>query len=356
MSRLLHSPEAALTLAATLVVGASLVSCRSSHAEVEPSIEFSRVPPAGDGSPEQVQRIEGRVRGLRPGLRIVLFALSGEWWVQPLAEQPFTAIERDSTWKNWTHPGAAYAALLVDAQYRPPLTVNALPEKGGPVLAVATVRGAAPSAPLKTIQFSGYQWEMRETSNDAGGSTTFYDPGNGWIDKSGFLHLRVDKQGDHWVSADVKLSRSLGYGSYRFVVRDVSHLEPAAVFALFTWDDLGPSREMDVEISRWGEPADKNAQYVVQPYVVPANTVRFAAPAGALTYWMNWQPGRVSFRTTRGSTSNKASEVVAEHVFTSGVPSAGSERIHMNLYVYDDRRHFLQHEFEVVIEKFEFLP
>ena len=74
---------------------------------------------------------------------------------------------------------------------------------------------------------------------------------------------------------------------------DVSRLEPAAVFALFTWDEDGPTREMDIEISRWGEPADKNAQYVIQPYVVPANTVRFTAPEGTLTYRIDWQPGKV---------------------------------------------------------------
>ncbi len=89
---------------------------------------------------------------------------------------------------------------------------------------------------------------------------------------------------------------------------------------------------------------------------MPANTVRFAAPAGILTYWMDWEPGRVSFRTVSGSGSDRRSNVVAEHVFTSGVPSPGSERVHMNLYVYDNKRHPLQREFEVVIEKFEFLP
>ena len=62
---------------------------------------------------------------------------------------------------------------------------------------------------------------------------------------------------------------------------------------------------MDIEISRWGEPADKNAQYVIQPYVVPANTVRFTAPEGTLTYWMDWQAGPGSFKTIRGASSRE---------------------------------------------------
>jgi len=350
-----RSPTA-LGLAFGAVVSVSLTSCRSVQAGGAPSIEFTRVPPAGDGTTEKLEDIAGRVQGALPGERVVVFALSGVWWVQPLQDRPFTAIQPDSTWKSSTHPGAAYAALLVDSRYRPPLTVTALPERGGPVLAVARVEGTPSVSPPKTLQFSGYQWEVRQTARDQDGSRNFPAPANAWTDGNGFLHLRVSKQGDHWSTAEIKLSRSLGFGTYRFVVQDVAHLEPAAIFALFTWDELGPPREMDIEISRWGEPQDKNAQYVVQPYVVPANTVRFDAPAGVLTYWMDWEPGRVSFKTLRGSASNSRSAVVAEHVFTSGVPSAGSERIHMNLYQYGNKRHPLQHEFEVVVEKFEFLP
>lgn len=351
MSRLNHCRRAILVLTVAGLIWES-AGCGISKASVEPSIAFTRVPPAGDGSPDKLEEIEGRVTGARPGQRIVLFALSGVWWVQPLTGKPFTPIRADSTWKNSTHPGVAYAALLVDSSYRPPLIANALPEKGGPVRAVATVRGAQPESPSRILRFSGYQWETRETASDRGGSLNFYDPSNAWTDKNGLLHLRVTRQGDHWVSAEVKLSRSLGYGSYRFVVRDVSQLAPAAVFAMFTWDDVGPSREMDIEISRWGEPEDKNAQYVIQPYLVPANTIRFDAPAGPLTFWMDWRPGRMAFKTVRESTGR----VVAEHVFTSGIPTAGNERIYINLWAYVNKRYPLQHEFEVVIEKFEFLP
>jgi hypothetical protein len=323
-------------------------SCRLSQPPVEPSIELSRVPPAGEGSPDTLYTIEGRVRGAQTGQRIVLFARAGMWWVQPLADHPFTAIQKDSRWKNSTHPGTAYAALLVDSRYNPPLTANSLPGKGGPVLAVAIAEGSKPHPTL--LQFSGYQWEIRETAGDTAGTMNLYSKANTWTDQSGFLHLRIDGQAGRWTSAEVKLSRSLGYGSYRFVVRDVSHLEAAAVFI------CGPPTAMDIEISRWGEPEDKNAQYVIQPYVVPANTVRFTVPAGTLTHWMDWQPGRVAFKTVRGASTNVRPDVVAEHAFTSGVPSPGSERIELRLYVFDNKRNPLQHGSEVVIEKFEFRP
>jgi hypothetical protein len=330
------------------------MGCRSTHAGSAPNIVFTHIPPASSGSPERLEPVEGRVEGAAPGQKIVLFALSGVWWVQPAVEHPFTGIRNDSTWKTAIHPGVKYAALLVDGNYRPPLTAASLPGRGGAVRAVTIVPGSAPGSTVKSISFSGYQWEARQNASDPDGSP--YDPGNAFVDNRGFLHLRVRKEGGHWVSAEVKLSRSLGYGSYRFVVGNISQLEPAAVFAIFTWDDLGPTREMDIEISRWGEPEEKNAQFVIQPYVVPANTIRFNAPAGPLTYSIDWQPGSAAFQTLRDRGGNKAANEVAQHVFTSGIPNPGDERIHLNLWVYANKRHPLQHEFEVVVEKFEFLP
>lgn len=87
-------------------------------------------------------------------------------------------------------------------------------------------------------------------------------------------------------------------------MKEVSHLEPAVVLGMYTWDDQNADqnqREMDVEISRWGDPASKNAQYVIQPYYVPVNAFRFMASAGTLTHSFGWEPGRISFRTTQGS-------------------------------------------------------
>jgi hypothetical protein len=342
--------------AALLGLGLLLIGCRSPRAEVEPSIEFTVLPPAGEGNPFKSGPIEGRVRGAKTGGRIVLFARSGVWWVQPTADHPFKQIQPDFTWKSSTHPGSAYAALLVTAAYRPPTTLAGLPEKGGAVLAVATAEGASLSRPaVKILHFSGYDWEVRRGASNRGGTTNLHDPANALIDANGFLHLRIARQDNAWTSSEVKLTRSLGYGSYRFVVRDVSQLEPAVVFSMFTWDESTPPREMDIEISRWGEESSKNAQYVVQPYYVPANVVRFVAPRGVLTHWVLWEPGRVSFRTVPGASSSPGT-AVGGHVFTSGVPAAGNEEIHINIYVYDNKHNPLRHDSEVIIEKFEYLP
>jgi hypothetical protein len=285
-----------------------------------------------------------------PNQRVVLFARAGAWWVQPLGVDPFTAIQSDSSWNNSTHPGTAYAALLVDAGYKPPLTVYQLPQKGGLVKAVVTAEGSKlEHGALKKLDFSGYEWLVRETEGSPAGSRNQYERDNAWVDEKGFLHLRIRPAATGWTSAEVGLVPSLGYGSYRFVVSDVSRLEPPVVLGIA--NGSGPTREMDIEISRWGALAGKNSQYVVQPFDVAANVVRFLSPPGRLTYSFDWEPGRIGFQTVRGK-----AELIAAHLFTSGVPSPGIETLHMNLYIFEDKRVRIQHGAEVIIEKFEYLP
>jgi signal transduction histidine kinase len=109
-----------------------------------PAIEFSLVPPEAEGGTEQLAIIEGRVGAPGPGQRIILYARSGDWYVQPYANEPFTVIERDGSWRSSTHLGTEYAALLVDEGYRPPAKTPALPGVGGEVVAIAVTDGAPP--------------------------------------------------------------------------------------------------------------------------------------------------------------------------------------------------------------------
>jgi hypothetical protein len=66
------------------------------------------------------------------------------------------------------------------------------------------------------------------------------------------------------------------------------------------------------------------------------------------------EPGRASFRTVRGARADGAA--VAQHEFTSSVPSPGAERVRMNLYFFRYAPAPPQRDVEVVIERFQFLP
>jgi hypothetical protein len=74
-----------------------LGGCHSWQRHINPSIEFTRVPAADLGGPDQIDTIEGRATGVRQGQQVVLCAKSdGLWWVQPFADHPFTKVQNDS--------------------------------------------------------------------------------------------------------------------------------------------------------------------------------------------------------------------------------------------------------------------
>jgi len=339
-----------------------LDGCHSQKAPTGPTIQFTKIPPAAQGGRERVDTIAGRVSGAHPGQQIVIYARSGPWWVQPWPDKPFIPVQADSTWGTSTHLGFEYAAMLVDQGYHPPPTMDVAPTLGGSVAAVSIVKGTgAPQlAPVKQIQFSGYDWTVRTISGDRGGLNNLYGAENAWTDASGALHLRITKKGDRWSCAEVEMTRSLGYGTYIVTVRDTSHLEPAAVLSMNTFDDWGGDqhyRELDIEFGRWGDATSKsNAQYGIQPFYVPGNVAPFVLPKGTFTHSMRWESGSASFKTVRGTSMQAGAPVMSEHVFTSGVPSAGQERLQFLFYVVASEKSPLQKEDEVVVEKFEYLP
>jgi hypothetical protein len=349
-----------------------LTGCHSSPENTASTVAFSKVPGAYQESPYKfdiaerdykTDMTEGRATGVRPGQRIALYAKTdGRWGLCRQSGQPFTDIEIDGRWKASVHLGIQYAALLVDPTFNPPEQAESLPIVGNGVVALAVVNGEGPAPvlpPPKTLNFSGYEWMTSTGPIFRGGSRNFFDPANVWADQTGALHLRISGSPGKWAGAQLKLTRSLGYGTYRFQVRDVSHLEPSALLTLITWDGVGTEstrRELDVELGRWGDPDNTNVNYVVQPYYVPANIVAFRAPAGVYTHSFRWEPGQVTFSTAAGSSNTDAGRIIKQHVFTSGVPSPGGESVRIALYVFHQGHIPLKNENEVIIDKFEYLP
>ncbi|MGB2662550.1 MAG: hypothetical protein WAK48_01015 [Candidatus Acidiferrum sp.] len=358
-----HVSVRLLTVALFLTLAILSSGCRQPQKSSQlPAVEFTKIPPAAQGGRERVDTIAGRVTGARPGQQIVVYARSGPWWVQPWPDKPFISIRPDLTWSTETHLGFEYAAMLVEPTYRPPPTMDVAPTQGGSVVAVTVVKGAGTPqlAPVKLLDFSGYEWKVRTIAGDRGGLNNLYDGDNAWTDSSGALHLRIHKKSDRWSCAELELTRSLGYGTYVVVVRDTTHLDPTVVLSMNTFDDWGGDqhyREMDIEFGRWGDADSKNnAQYGIQPFYVPGNVAPFTVPSGTLTHSLRWESGRASFKSIRWSSGQAGPPVVSEHVFTSGVPSPGQETLQLLFYVVASEKSPLQKENEVVVEKFQYLP
>lgn len=105
----------------------------------KPSIEITLVPSKGAGE-ESMGKIAGSVSGVDAGrCKVVIFAHTDVWYVQPYTADSDTEIGEGGHWENDTHLGREYAALLVKSEYKPPSTTGKLPPVAGDVLAIAQV-------------------------------------------------------------------------------------------------------------------------------------------------------------------------------------------------------------------------
>jgi hypothetical protein len=149
-------------------------------------------------------------------------------------------------------------------------------------------------------------------------------------------------------------------------------------FGFFTWDPYGdgaatnPSRELDIEDGRWGDPEDPtNAQFVVQPFGTPGNRVRYALPDLSndprLTRTLRWMPGRAEFTALEGhhpATGFPASVLIHQLLYLEDpgashlVPDPGVAAFRFNLWLNDAVPHAPARgqEVEVVVTDFGFEP
>jgi hypothetical protein len=202
------------------------------------------------------------------------------------------------------------------------------------------------------IAFSGYRWSVRESKDRVGPGPSFFGDQGVQLDAEGRLHLAIVRKRAGWFCSEVVLNRSLGYGEYHFAVRS-KELDTNAVFGMFLWDARAPRlhfREVDIEVSRWGDPRKPNAQFAVQPYQRAGNLVRFELPEELAELSFKWRPGRLYCRAAAHG------RVVKEHRFTRGIPVSDNEHVHMNLWLYRGAPPANGKAVEVMVERFSFAP
>jgi hypothetical protein len=136
--------RSSVVLVRTLLAAAMLACSTASEsqerggasADTEVAITITHAPPAG-GGPGRMEPIAGRAVGKDVRrYRVVIFSYTDRWYVQPFVAAPFTEIRADGTWASRIHLGTEYAALLVDAPYKPPATAFGLPPLGQGVVAI----------------------------------------------------------------------------------------------------------------------------------------------------------------------------------------------------------------------------
>jgi|SRR5271157_3112055 len=110
---------------------------------VAATIQITKIPPKGPGDAVNASEICGKISGAdREEAQVVVYAGTNHWYVQPDLGSKIE-ISDHGTWCTKTHSGFRYAALLVksDPQYKPDSVIDALPSRGGDILATTIVEG-----------------------------------------------------------------------------------------------------------------------------------------------------------------------------------------------------------------------
>jgi hypothetical protein len=125
-----------------------------------------------------------------------------------------------------------------------------------------------------TCQGQPIMWEVKTGYGGPGPNNWSDLPQNVWLDAQGRLHLKNTQVGGKWYCAEVVSEQSFGYQDYSFhLATRYDQLDTHVTAGLFTY--LDDADELDVELSRWGDPAAADSQFVVQPYQLPHHLHRF---------------------------------------------------------------------------------
>jgi hypothetical protein len=221
------------------------------------------------------------------------------------------------------------------------------------VAALALLGSACGGSNTRTVEFSGYTWEVKSSEEAVGPGPNYFSDSedNVWVDSRGRLHLKLTYSEGRWRCAEVINTESLGLGRYTFELGSpVSDFDPNVVLGLLTWSDdpAYSNREIDFEFSRWANATNPmNGQYVVQPF--RWNRKKFTQPpVASSSQSFDWREDAVTFTSSSGVPSTWTTD--------DRVPPPGGELVHMNLWLYLGEAPTDGRTVEVIVTNFEFTP
>ncbi|MDR2991549.1 MAG: glycoside hydrolase family 16 protein [Burkholderiaceae bacterium] len=237
--------------------------------------------------------------------------------------------------------------------------------------AFLALMAAGAVAHAKTLNFSGYTWEVRPSGAGKPGPNN-WDPNNIWVDKKGWLHLTLTQRNGKWYSAEIYTRRSFGLGRYQFWVSgSLDKLDKNVVFGLFSYPvvpDMGPdgTHEIDIEFAQWGNRADPIGGYTVWPTTpsVERATKGFSiTPSGngdnAYTYRFTRRPASTFFQSLHGYCDNDSNQFAswlyqpqnpAAHISQEPMPA------YISLWSYKGLPPSNGQQVEMIVRAFKFTP
>ena len=286
--------------------------------------------------------------------KVVLYAKTDKWYVQPSVSNPLTTIQGDGSWSNSTYPWDRMLALLVDLTYVPQATKEYHPSVDPGVVAYDEYPGD--SGP-RFIDWSGYRWEVKVGDLLGPGPNYFSDDTlSVWVDNLDRLHETIDYRDSKWYCSEIILDHSLGYGLYKVQLDSrVDSLDYNTIFSPFIYEML--DEEFDIEFSQ-RLAAPFNAQYVVQPWYTVGNIKFFHMPiVSQSTHTFEWRSDRITFTSWQGHSDTAIPGVNLIYTWTyTGVdiPVPGGERMRFNLHLFGGDAPVSGLGDEVIVKSFEF--
>ena len=179
--------------------------------------------------------------------KIVLWAKTDRWYIQPLFSEPYSIIQSSGLWSNTTNQWNRLTALLVDTNYIPGTIREEHPSSD--IGVVNWIEYPEKSADTY-INWSNYTWRIKQAELTGPGPNYFSDDStNVWIDENDYLHLKIDNFDNIWRCAEVILNQSLGYGLYRFKIDSrVDNMDYNTILGCFIYDTS--AQEFDFEFSQ----------------------------------------------------------------------------------------------------------
>ena len=208
------------------------------------------------------------------------------------------------------------------------------------------------------LNFSGYSWDVK---------SGYYFPGknhwqaqNTWVDDDGWLHLRLNHDGEFWQCAEVATG-IFGYGLYRFyLVGRIDQLDAQAVLGLFLYP--GPRlpytdhAEIDIEFSRWGQ-ADAPAGN----FSVAAATMKYPVQLQGTysTHQILWLPDRIEFSSFHGHDELNETTRIAHWIFHKNEDRDVLKpplQLHINYWLFKGRPPAAGFQPEMIVRRVEYFP
>jgi hypothetical protein len=217
-------------------------------------------------------------------------------------------------------------------------------------------------AQQQRLQFSGYDWRLK-AGDRMGPGPNAWSAANAWVDKQGYLHLKISQQQGKWYCAEVGMTKPLGFGTYEFQVAGrVDTLDPNVVLGLFNYPppEIGPdtTNEIDIEFSRWSIPTAPNGNFTVWPAKIGVKeseqTFRFSLTGNDTINRFTWRPDGILFECLQNGKMlgrwDYRPENAADRVPQKPLP------VLINLWLNQGRAPTDGKEVEIVLRRFTFTP